>query len=66
MVNTLLFVVSGLSLLLWLLQEMFARPQIQTQLDQCISSQQSLSADELLVKTVPTWSEWFYRATFVI
>ena len=66
MVNTLLFVVSGISLLLWLLQEKLARPQIQAQLTQCIAQNQNLSADELLVKTVPVWSEWFYRATFVM
>ncbi|WP_019529954.1 signal peptidase I [Dasania marina] len=66
MVNTLLFVVSGMSLLLWLMQEKFARPQIQVQLDRCINEGQSLSADELLVKTVPGWSEWFYRATFIM
>ena len=66
MVNTLLFVVSGISLVLWFLQEKFARPQIQTQLTQCIKSNQNLTADELLVKTVPSWSEWFYRATFVM
>ncbi|MGK0440375.1 MAG: signal peptidase I [Pseudohongiellaceae bacterium] len=66
MVNNLLFVVSGVSLVLWFLQEKFARPQIQSQLNQCIQSKQNLSADELLVKTVPEWSEWLYRATFVM
>lgn len=66
MVNTLLFIVSGASLLLWLLQEKYARAEIQLKLDQCVVNNERLSVDDLLRKTVPAWSEWMYRATFAM
>ena len=45
MVNTLLIVISVISLVLWFLQEKLARPQIYANLDGCIANDSSLAAD---------------------
>lgn len=67
MVNTLLFIVSGLSFLLWLLQECWVRPQIQTNLQHCAEQKKTnWSADTLLINTIPAWSEWLYRGIFLL
>lgn len=62
MVNTLLIVISVISLVLWFLQEKLARPQIHANLDGCIANNSPLAADDLLRKAVPDWSEWIFRA----
>lgn len=66
MVNTLLFVVVAASLLVWFLQEKFARPKMQEKLGECIEEDRNLPADEFQKTLVPEWSEWLFKGLLAL
>jgi len=66
MVNSLLFVVVAASLLVWLLQEKFARPKMQEKLSDCIASNRNLPAEDFQKVLVPEWSEWLFKGLLAI
>ncbi len=66
MVNTLLIVMVFSSLLVWLLQEVLARPKMQKNLDECIQSDRNLPADDFQQTLTPDWSEWLFKGLLAI
>lgn len=66
MVDIILIVITVASLVIWFVQEKFARPEIQSSLDQVIGSGQQLPYDQLQAKTSPEWNEWLVKAIFAM
>ena len=66
MVDTLLIILCGISLLIWFVQEKFARTQLQENLDKVIAKGQQLSAEQLQSETMPDWNEWLLKAVFAL
>lgn len=64
MVDTLLIILSGLSLLIWFVQEKYARSQLQQNLDKVIAGGQQLPAQQLQSDTMPDWNDWLLKAVF--
>lgn len=61
MVNLILLVVAAVSLLVWLLQELKGRKQIQRALMWCAEKKTASDAESLKQQVVPGWLEWSYR-----
>jgi signal peptidase I len=61
MVDTLLITVSCVSLIIWFVQEKFARRQLQENFDRTIASNHQLAVDQLQNEAMPSWNEWLYR-----
>ncbi|MEE8056288.1 MAG: signal peptidase I [Pseudomonadales bacterium] len=66
MVDTLLITISTISLVIWFVQEKFARPQLQENLSQIISQGRNLPIEQLQSETMPEWNEWLLKAVFVM
>jgi signal peptidase I len=61
MVNTFLLILSVLTLIVWLIQEKFARPVIQANLKACIDKSRNVAAEDLRGEAVPQWCELAYK-----
>lgn len=66
MVDTLLVVVSFLSLLIWLVQERFVRAQLQKNTDAVIEQNRLLTLEQFQQEVVPDWNEWLFRAVCIM
>jgi signal peptidase I len=62
MVNTLLLIVSAITLVVWLLQEKLARPVLQSNFKQCIDKNRNMAAEDLQEEASPLWSDLAYKA----
>ena len=61
MVNTLLFIVAIITLLVWLAQEKFARPILLANFKQCVDASRNLAVEDLKEVALPRWSELAYK-----
>jgi len=61
MVNTLLFIVAIITLLVWLAQEKIARPILLANFKQCVDDSRNLAAQDLKDEALPGWSELAYK-----
>jgi signal peptidase I len=66
MVDTLLIVISIVSLVIWFVQEKVARKALQENLDKHVASDKHLAFDQLQSETMPSWNEWLFRVIFLI
>lgn len=66
MVDTILIVVAVASLIIWFVQEKFARPQIQSGFDEIIRAGQQLSLEQLEARTSPEWNEWLVKLAIAL
>lgn len=66
MVNTILFVIVGLSLLIWLVQEVVARRAMQRTMDTLITNDKVPIVEELPRAVAPDWHEWTLKAIIAI
>ena len=66
MVNTLLFVVVGLSLLIWLAQEILARANMQSAFDRLAADGKMVALEQLPDRLFPAWHEWLLKVVIVI
>lgn len=62
MVNTLLLVVSGLTLLIWLIQEFKARPEIHNNLSSLVEKGTVLPIEVVKQQAFPSWSDLALKA----
>ena len=62
MINTLLIVISCVTLVAWFIQEKLARPHIEKNLQTLIDQSRNFSADDLQYQVVPNWNEWLFKA----
>lgn len=61
MVDNILILISGISLIVWFVQEKYARPQLQENLDKLIRSGQQLPAEQLESTANPNWNELLFK-----
>ena len=61
MVNLILLAVASASLIVWLLQEVKGRRQIQTALQWCAEKKTASDAQSLRQQVIPGWLEWSFR-----
>ncbi|MBW2939575.1 signal peptidase I [Zhongshania aquimaris] len=61
MVNLILMVVAAISLVVWLIQEIKGRRQMQQALQWCAEKRTASDADSLRQQVLPGWLEWTYR-----
>lgn len=61
MVNLILMVVAAVSLVVWLIQEVKGRRQMQQALKWCAEKRTAGDAETLRQQVVPGWLEWTYR-----
>lgn len=66
MVDSLLLIIIFLSLIIWFIQEKFARQQLQQRFDTIVAKGQQLPAEQLHSDTSPEWNEWLLKLVFVI
>ncbi|MFA7552948.1 MAG: signal peptidase I [Spongiibacteraceae bacterium] len=66
MVDNLLIFISGASLVIWFVQERFARAQMQKKLNQLIANDQKIPAEQLQNVTMPRWNEWLFKLIFAM
>ena len=66
MVDTLLIILCGISLLIWFVQEKFARLQLQLSLNKMIAGGKQLPVERLQSDTMPEWNEWLVKIVFVL
>ncbi len=66
MVNTLLYVVSAATLLVWLAQEIIGRRQIRTVLAWCADYQKENTSDSLLEQALPRWLNISYNLVLAL
>jgi signal peptidase I len=66
MVDSILIAISFISLLIWFVQEKFARQQLQENFNQLMASDQQLAAEQLQSASSPEWNEWLLKAVFVM
>lgn len=61
MVDNILIAISCVSIVIWFVQEKFARQQLRSNFDKVIASGQTLPAEQLRTVTTPSWNEWLFR-----
>ncbi|CAA0087344.1 Signal peptidase I [Zhongshania aliphaticivorans] len=61
MVNLILMVVAAVSLVVWLVQEVKGRRQMQQALQWCAEKRTASDAQSLRQQVLPNWLEWTYR-----
>lgn len=61
MVNLILIVVASVTLVVWMIQEVRGRKQIQTALQWCAEKKTASDAESLRQQVMPGWLEWSYR-----
>ena len=66
MVDTLLVIVSALSLIIWFVQEKFVRPQLQKNVDAVIDKNSKMSVEQFQQSVMPDWNEWLFRTVFLM
>ncbi|MBN4055423.1 signal peptidase I [bacterium AH-315-K03] len=66
MVDTLLIVISSLSLLIWFAQEQFVRSQLLKNSDAVINKNRDLTVEQFQQEVVPGWNEWLFRIVFLM
>ncbi len=66
MVDNLLIVVSLISLIIWFVQEKYARTKVQSKFDSIIGQGQQVPVDQIPSVVMPEWNEWLLRAVFAI
>ena len=66
MVNLILLVAVVASLLVWLVQELKGRRQMQTALQWCAERKTASDADSLREQVIPAWLEWSYRLVLAL
>lgn len=66
MVDTLLLIISFITLIVWFLQEKVVRSEMQNNLSLSIEKGQNLTLDQFQFGTMPSWNEWLFRAVSLI
>ena len=66
MVNTLLLVFSGLTLVIWLVQELRVRAEAHRTLSGYIQAGKTLPVDDLQAAAFPEWSDWLLKTLMVL
>ncbi len=66
MVDKILIVISCISLLVWFVQEKFARASLQSNLDVLMGRNQSLTIDQLQEEIMPGWNEVLFKLVAVM
>jgi signal peptidase I len=66
MVDTILVVISILSLIIWLIQERVVRPKLQKNSDAVIEKNRDMTVEQFRLEVMPGVNEWLFRAVFVM
>ena len=61
MVDSLLLAVSAASIVIWFVQEKFARKALQNTMSELIASGNQYSVDHVQSQTMPNWNEWLFK-----
>lgn len=66
MVDKILIAISGISLVIWFVQEKYARQQLQNSLNELIKRDRVLALDQLQDDIMPSWNELLFKLVAVM
>jgi len=66
MVDNILLIISCITLVVWFVQEKYARRAMQNNLNTVIEQGHSLELAQFQLGTMPGWNEWMFRAVFIM
>lgn len=66
MVDTVLMVIASITLVVWFVQEKYARIELQNNLDEVIKKGKHIVVDQLQANTMPAWNDWLFKAVFLM
>ncbi|MFT5693301.1 MAG: hypothetical protein ACI92E_002638, partial [Oceanicoccus sp.] len=66
MVDTVLVVICFVTLVVWFVQEKYARVELQNNLDEVIKKGKHIVVDQLQSNTMPAWNDWLFKAVFLM